>query len=78
MLDRNFSKYGYPVNTTVISDPEKIPPQRRQMLGIKYTVDNSKSKELLNMEYNRSVEDSLVETVKSLALNGIIENKITE
>jgi hypothetical protein len=43
-----------------------------------FELDNKKSKALLGMKYDISVEKTLVDMVRSCATHGLIEDKIKE
>lgn len=77
IISDHFSKYGYDIQTTLTEDPEKINPRMRFLLDKEYSVDNSKSKEILGMKYDYSYEDSLVEMMKAAIKAGVVEDKIS-
>jgi hypothetical protein len=66
-LKEHFGKYGYNVVTNIVDDPEKLPARIRGFHNRDFIIDNSKSKKLLGMQYERDLKDCLVEMIYSAA-----------
>jgi dihydroflavonol-4-reductase len=62
ILHNNFAKYGYPVSEHT-ADSSLLPEAQRKMADKHFTLDNTKSKDILGLTYPHTVEQSLVEMV---------------